>query len=192
MAAVAACCLLLRASSAHDLLLPPLPDCPCSLTISIHACECAAWCHRPQVLPQPGSGQMEAALPFDSAKKVLYPVSVSWQPAFTVMVDLVGHGELAAGDDVCHVLSQYGTWQPALHHKRSPTVAEALVGSLGGLGAEQRVSDHRVDAGIVSQHAAVLAIMYHVRLVYSVATPAWQCVPRHRRKHRAAAWCLQT
>lgn len=83
---------------------------------------------------------MEEALPFDRREKVLYPVSVSWQPAFTVMVDLVGQGEVVAGEDVCHVLSQYGAWQPALSHKRSPTVVEALVGSLGGKGAEQRVS----------------------------------------------------
>ena len=51
---------------------------------------------------------------------------------------------MQAGDDVSHVLSRYGTWQPALQHRRAPTVAEALVGSLGGFGAEQRVSPARL------------------------------------------------
>ena len=40
------------------------------------------------------NGQMEEALPFDSKQKVLYPVSVQWLPPFTIMTDLVDHGEL--------------------------------------------------------------------------------------------------
>ena len=36
---------------------------------------------------------MEAALPRDSARHQLYPVSVAWAPPFTMLVDLVGHGD---------------------------------------------------------------------------------------------------
>ena len=43
---------------------------------------------------EPRDGLMEESLPFDRVENVLYPVSVWWQPAFTVMVDLIGHGEL--------------------------------------------------------------------------------------------------
>ena len=36
----------------------------------------------------------EQELPFDRSDKQLYPVSVIWQPPFTMMVDLVGAGDL--------------------------------------------------------------------------------------------------
>lgn len=36
---------------------------------------------------------MEAALPRDSSLHQLYPVSISWTPPYTMMVDLVGHGD---------------------------------------------------------------------------------------------------
>ncbi len=39
---------------------------------------------------------MEAALPFDRQAKQLYPVSITWQPPFTMLVDLKGHGDLQA------------------------------------------------------------------------------------------------
>jgi hypothetical protein len=45
-----------------------------------------------------GSGQgmaaaMEPSLPHDAAARQLYPVSLVWQPPFTMLVDLVGHGD---------------------------------------------------------------------------------------------------
>ena len=36
----------------------------------------------------------EQELPFDRSDKQLYPVSVTWQPPFTMMVDLIGAGDL--------------------------------------------------------------------------------------------------
>ena len=49
---------------------------------------------RPRVMPDASAGAMEEALPFDSKEVMLYPVSMLWQPPFTVMVDLWGRGEL--------------------------------------------------------------------------------------------------
>lgn len=39
---------------------------------------------------------MEPALPFDRQAKQLYPVSITWQPPFTMLLDLKGHGDLQA------------------------------------------------------------------------------------------------
>ena len=39
---------------------------------------------------------MESALPFDRQAKQLYPVSITWQPPFTMLLDLKGHGDLQA------------------------------------------------------------------------------------------------
>ena len=36
---------------------------------------------------------MEEALPRDLAARQLYPVSICWDPPFTMLVDLVGHGD---------------------------------------------------------------------------------------------------
>lgn len=55
--------------------------------------EASAGAVRPKVTVDK-RGPMEEALPFDSKEKVQYPVSVAWQPPFTIMVDLVGRGEL--------------------------------------------------------------------------------------------------
>ena len=45
-----------------------------------------------------------------------------------------------AGTDVAATLTAWGSWQPAMMPTRSPTVVNALVGSLGGHGADRRVS----------------------------------------------------
>ncbi len=37
---------------------------------------------------------MEASLPRDRQSAQLYPVSMVWQPPFTQLVDLVGHGDM--------------------------------------------------------------------------------------------------
>ncbi|CAL8471301.1 g10843 [Coccomyxa elongata] len=82
---------------------------------------------------------MEMSLPRDRLTPQLYPVSMVWQPPFTQLVDLVGHGDMQAGVDVAATLTAWGKWQPALAPGRGPSVAEALIGSLGGKGAERRV-----------------------------------------------------
>ena len=40
---------------------------------------------------------MEPSLPHDLQRRQLYPVSLVWQPAFTMLVDLVGHGDPQVG-----------------------------------------------------------------------------------------------
>ena len=95
------------------------------------------------VLPCSGARIMPAEIPVwqDSAvPEGLYPVSIEWDPPFTMLVDLIGHGDRQAGVDTSAVLSIWGTWQPAMAPTRGPTVADALIGSLGGRGAERRVS----------------------------------------------------
>ena len=63
----------------------------------------------------------------------------SYSMCLGAQVNLRGHGDPQADQDTCAVLSQYGRWQPALAPNQSPTVADALVGSLGGTGADKRV-----------------------------------------------------
>ena len=48
---------------------------------------------------------MEAALPFDRQAKQLYPVSITWQPPFTMLVDLKGHGDLQAWLSTSHSIT---------------------------------------------------------------------------------------
>lgn len=69
----------------------------------------------------------------------LYPVSVEWEPPFTMLTTLVGSGDLQAGSDVAAVITAWGTWQPGLNPNRRPSVSDALVGSLGGVKAESQV-----------------------------------------------------
>ena len=63
----------------------------------------------------------------------LFPVSADFEPPFDVMTHLVSHGERQSGWDVSQVLSAYGTWQPSVQPTRRPSLAEAVVGSLGVL-----------------------------------------------------------
>ena len=46
---------------------------------------------------------------------------------------------LQAGMDVSEQLTRFGAWQPAGSAGRGPTVADALIGSLGGHGAPEKV-----------------------------------------------------
>ena len=43
---------------------------------------------------QPAAQSMEEALPNDVKGPRLYPVSILWEPPFTMLVHLVGHGSL--------------------------------------------------------------------------------------------------
>mmetsp|Transcript_10132 Transcript_10132/g.30353 ORF Transcript_10132/g.30353 Transcript_10132/m.30353 type:complete len:836 (-) Transcript_10132:2926-5433(-) len=69
----------------------------------------------------------------------LYPTSVEWQPAFSMMVPLKGAGDPQAGDDVAATITAWGTWQPGLEPHRSPSPSEVLVAALGGARADQQV-----------------------------------------------------
>lgn len=72
----------------------------------------------------------------------LYPTSVEWQPAFSMMVPLKGAGDPQAGDDVAATITAWGTWQPGLEPHRSPSPSEVLVAALGGARADQQVRRH--------------------------------------------------
>ena len=85
----------------------------------------------------------------------LYPVSVEWEPPFTMLTTLVGAGDRQAGADVAAVITAWGTWQPALSPNRRPSVSDALVGSLGGSKAD---SQARTPALLSLLHAT------HVRM----------------------------
>lgn len=41
--------------------------------------------------------ETEPSLPYDLRAKQLYPVSMVWQPPFTMLLDLVGHGDVQVG-----------------------------------------------------------------------------------------------
>lgn len=61
-----------------------------------------------------------------------FPVSVGFDPPFSIMVNLIGQGDLQSGSDISSVLSNWGVWQPGLSPSRRPTVVDALIGSLRG------------------------------------------------------------
>lgn len=69
----------------------------------------------------------------------LYPSSVDWSPPFSMMVPLKGAGDKQAGDDVAASITAWGFWQPALQPNRRPSVADVIVGPLGGARADEQV-----------------------------------------------------
>ncbi|KAK9806068.1 hypothetical protein WJX72_000034 [[Myrmecia] bisecta] len=94
------------------------------------------WFRPKQVaIPAEQSPEQEAAPPALD----VFPVSIVWEPPYTMLVNLRGHGDPQAGVDVSATLTSFGTWQPALAPARGPTYAEALVGSLGSSASRQRV-----------------------------------------------------
>lgn len=85
----------------------------------------------------------------------LYPVSVEWEPPFTMLTTLVGAGDRQAGSDVAAVITAWGTWQPALSPNRRPSVSDALVGSLGGSKAEDQVCSPPSSRTLHTSHGAM-------------------------------------
>ncbi|GAB4818501.1 hypothetical protein N2152v2_005547 [Parachlorella kessleri] len=61
----------------------------------------------------------------------LYPVSTVFDPPFDIFTHLVGRGERQSGGDVSSALTTHGSWQPSVQPSRRPSLADALVGSLG-------------------------------------------------------------
>lgn len=61
----------------------------------------------------------------------LYPVSIEWEPQFSVLTHLVGKGDHQAGMDVSHQITLHGLWQPGIAATRRPSIVEAVVGALG-------------------------------------------------------------
>lgn len=60
-----------------------------------------------------------------------YPVSVNLTGTiFTVMVNLVGHGDLQSHEDPSHAITTYGNWQAGMDNTASPRAVVALIGAL--------------------------------------------------------------
>eukprot|EP00892_Ulva_mutabilis_P010531 jgi/Ulvmu1/7850/UM004_0081.1 len=77
-----------------------------------------------------------AAEPIDPMT-ALYPVSVNHHgTVFTMMVNLVGHGDLQSHEDVGAMLTRFGNWQAGMDNTMVPRAPVALVGALGKLSAE--------------------------------------------------------
>ncbi|CAK0732485.1 hypothetical protein CVIRNUC_000137 [Coccomyxa viridis] len=110
----------------------------------------------------------EQELPFDRSDKQLYPVSVTWQPPFTMMVDLIGAGDLQSGSDVGAELTKWGAWQPSLRHDRAPTALGALIGGLESTGTASRVL---VDVGAgIGYLSLAAAARGHSVIAFELAT----------------------
>jgi FkbM family methyltransferase len=90
-----------------------------------------------------------------------FPVSAAFEPPFVIMVDLIGHGDVQAGADVSALISNWGTWQPALAPTRKPSVVEALVGSLGGHKRRSLLVDVGAGHGFFSLAAAARGHRVH-------------------------------
>jgi hypothetical protein len=77
-------------------------------------------------------GDGDAPPPPGNSGVELFPVSASFDPPFTVFTHLAGAGDAGGGGaDVGAEVTRYGGYQPALLPSRSPSVVDALVGSLG-------------------------------------------------------------
>lgn len=83
----------------------------------------------------------------------LFPVTVPWHPSFVIMVHLRGHGEKFGSADAGAVISKWGNWQGSMDVTRRPSVADALVGSLG-LDANLVLLDIAAGLGFFSLAAA--------------------------------------
>lgn len=75
--------------------------------------------------------QQVAKLRKIDAAAAVYPVSVVFEPAFDMFTHLVGAGERQSGWDVSAALTTHGSWQPSVQPSRRPSLADAVVGSLG-------------------------------------------------------------
>ena len=87
----------------------------------------------------------------------LFPVSIDFEPAFTMMVDLVGRGDKQWGNDVSAAITMWGIWQAAMPHAsppRRPSVVDALIGSLGSRATRSIFVDVGAGQGLFSLAAA--------------------------------------
>lgn len=108
----------------------------------------SAWLHQRDEQNTEPLGVAGQALP-------LYPISVDWQPPFTMLTPLKGWGDREAGDDVAAELTLRGSWQPAVASARQPTAAQALLDSLDARQPhEQVLLDIGAGQGIFSLMAA--------------------------------------
>lgn len=101
----------------------------------------------------------------------LYPVSVNHHgTVFTMMVNLVGHGDLQSHEDASAMLTRFGNWQAGMDNTMVPRAPVALVGALGKLSAEG-VSPIFLDVGAGMGFYTVTAAMRGYRVVASELAP---------------------
>lgn len=94
----------------------------------------------------------------------LYPVSVNHHgTVFTMMVNLVGHGDLQSHEDVSAMLTRFGNWQAGMDNTMVPRAPVALVGALSKIsdaGEPPILLDIGAGLGFYTVTAAVRG--YHV------------------------------
>ena len=86
-----------------------------------------------------------------------YPVSISHSqdsPAFSVLVDLVGHGDFQSREEVGAVLTQFGNWQAGSDPTMAPSAVSAVIGSLGDVSSHAVFVDIGAGIGFYSLYAA--------------------------------------
>lgn len=96
------------------------------------------------------------------AAQQLYPVSVDFEPAFDLLTHRLGQGERQSGADVGAALTTHGSWQPSVQPSRRPSLVDAVVGSMGGVGAKRNVLvDVGAGYGLLSLAAAARGHRVH-------------------------------
>jgi FkbM family methyltransferase len=61
-----------------------------------------------------------------------YPVSINHAgTVFTMMVNLIDHGDLQSHEDVSAILTRFGNWQAGMENTLTPRAPVALIGALG-------------------------------------------------------------
>ncbi|KAL6771149.1 hypothetical protein ACKKBF_B34135 [Auxenochlorella protothecoides x Auxenochlorella symbiontica] len=116
-------------------------------------------------LARPGDAEaaevrkLEAA---DRGAEQLYPTSLTFDPPYVALAPRRGLGESQSGADVAAALAAHGSWQPSVQPLRGPTLAEALVGSLGGAGQRRgTLVDVGAGYGVVALAAAARGHAVH-------------------------------
>ncbi|GAX86335.1 hypothetical protein CEUSTIGMA_g13747.t1 [Chlamydomonas eustigma] len=128
------------------------------------------WCHRmvQLLLPRRSLVQADASphaepirLPSTNPDtssgqhSVLLPVSVDFEPSFTMMVNPEGTGDMQWGQDVGAAVMRWGTWQATMQEPpQKPSAVEALIGSLGGRSTRSYLVDVGAGQGLFSLAAA--------------------------------------
>lgn len=69
----------------------------------------------------------------------LYPVSVDFDPPFDLLTHRLGRGERQSGADVGAAITTHGSWQPSVQPSRRPSLADVVVGSMGGAESKRNV-----------------------------------------------------
>lgn len=90
----------------------------------------------------------------------LYPVSVVFDPTFDMFTHRLGHGDRRSGWDVSSALTTHGSWQPSVQPNRRPSLADAVVGSLG-LGSDLALVDVGAGYGFLTLAAAARGHRVH-------------------------------